>query len=257
MRGASELPVNPITLRFEQDGRELEKAYRSFAFQENLQHIRICHWMAILFYSVYIFLDFHLSPENTSLFMIIRLGIVLPLFCLGLALSYLPWYERIYTFMLAFYVVLTSSGYVVMGVLTPPDIHFVYFIGILICLIFGYTYIRLPLMSASAAGVIVLAIYLVVEIRTGNHSDKLFAAYVAYLAGINILLTIIRYMQEKTDRENFYLCHLLVNERDTINRINDSLTDLVKKRTSELLQLDEALKKVKTLSGLLPICSSC
>jgi len=35
---------------------------------------------AIFFYSVYIFLDFYLSPENVSLFIVIRIGIVFPLF---------------------------------------------------------------------------------------------------------------------------------------------------------------------------------
>ena len=64
MREDSALHVHPITLRFYQGQSNLEKAYQSFSFQENLDHIRICHWMAILFYTVYIFLDFYLSPEN-------------------------------------------------------------------------------------------------------------------------------------------------------------------------------------------------
>ena len=111
MREASELPVHPITLRFYQDPRQLEKTYQRFAFKESLGHVRICHLMAIFFYAVYIFLDFYLAPENSSLFMTIRLGIVVPLFIVGIMLTYLPWYERICNLMLCFYILLTAAGF--------------------------------------------------------------------------------------------------------------------------------------------------
>lgn len=62
---------------------------------------------------------------------------------------------------------------------------------------------------------------------------------------------------ERADRHNFYLTHQLAGERDKINRINVELTDILEKRTDELKALEAAMKRVKTLSGLLPICASC
>jgi hypothetical protein len=143
MKNSFVLPVHPLSLRFDERQPDLEKAYQSFFFEKYLDHIRICHWLAIFFYSVYIFLDFYILSENTSLFVMIRMGVVAPLFILGIVLSYFPWYKYFWKYMLFFYVLVTSSGYISMSLVAPGDVYYNYFLGIIACLVFGYTFIRL------------------------------------------------------------------------------------------------------------------
>jgi hypothetical protein len=42
MTDLTKLSVHPITLRFHQEQRHLEKEYRTFSFNKYLHHIRIC-----------------------------------------------------------------------------------------------------------------------------------------------------------------------------------------------------------------------
>lgn len=251
------LPVNLLTIRFDGNQHHIEDVYRSFSFKTNLNHFRLCHVLGIFFYAVFALVDLQVAPENASIFMTIRFGTVCPLFCVGILLTYLPWYQYIYNYELGFYVLLTAAGYICMSFFAPTAFHFVYFLGFLACLVFGYTFLRLPFLFASAIGWIACAAYCFVQFNYGQLSQTALHAYTAYLIGFELLLMTICYTAERTNRKIFYLFHLLSIEREKITGMNDQLTDVVDKRTAELRQLSHAMKKVKKLSGLLPICASC
>lgn len=229
-----ELPVHPITLRFHGDHHYLEDVYHAHVLTYYLSHFRLCHWIAIFFYAVYIFLDYYLAPENIAAFTIIRFVIVIPLFFLGIGLSYTRWYGRIVHSIMAFYVVLTAGGFIAMMLFAPVKAHFIYALGVLACLIFGYTYIRLPLVYAATAGWISLGIYWMIQVTFPKLPESIFISYFSYLSGFNLLLMIICYSIERSDRQNFYLSHLLVLERNKTEQINESLEEVVEQRTAEL-----------------------
>jgi signal transduction histidine kinase/CheY-like chemotaxis protein len=243
IEAASTLPVHPITLRFWDDRKHLERLYRAQVLERYLRHYRNCHWIAILFYGVYIFLDYYLAPYNILHFILIRFGIVIPLFLVGIWLSYLSWYHCIVNFMLGFYVVLTASGFTVMAHSAPVTAHYSYTIVIIACLIFGYTFIRLPVVFATVAGWISFGVYWVVTKQFGQLPEDILTTNLAYLAGFNLLLMIICYTIERSDRQNFYLSRLLVQERDKTKRINISLEEVVEQRTAELKHSNEKLSK--------------
>lgn len=251
------LPVNPITLNFHQDQRHIEKEHRSFYFKNNLSHFRLCHVFGIIFYSVFVFVDLQTSPESTSVFMIIRFAVVCPLFFVGIGLSYLPWYKLAYNYMIGFLVLLAAVGYITMGLFVSPSFHFIYFLGFLACLIFGYTFLRQPVWFATAIGWIAGTAYYLVQVKYGELDKALLNSYIAYLIGFEILLMTICYTAERSYRRNFYLFYLLSSERNKIKKINEELEDVVEMRNVELQQLEKALKKVKKLSGFLPICAGC
>lgn len=257
MQDSIVLPVNPLTLRFAQDQRSIEKEYQSFSFKQNLGHIRTCHYLAILLYALFILVDLQIAPDTIKVHLIIRFALVCPIFCIGLVLSYRSWYQNIYSYLLGFYVLLTANGYLVMGFFAPASFHFVYYIGFIACLIFGYIYIRLPFLFASAIGWIAGFAYFFVQFYYGQHEDKALFSYLAYLLGFEFLLMMVCYSEEKSVRNSFYLFYLLSIERDRTREINTELAEVVEKRTVELHQLADAISRVKKLSGLLPICSSC
>jgi hypothetical protein len=171
--------------------------------------------------------------------------------------SYLPAYRFFYKHMLGFYVVLTAGGFTLMGFYAPVSYQFVYFSGVVACLVFGYAFIRFSFLPATAIGWIVGAAFIVVQNHYGAQDETARFAYAIYLLAFELLLTVICYTWERSTRNNFYLYHLLAVERDRRKAMNDELADVVEKRTIELEQLGNAIKKIKKLSGLLPICCAC
>ena len=186
----------------------------------------------------------------------VRFAVVCPLFLVGIGLSYLPGYQRIFYPMLGFYVLLAAAGFMAMGFFAPTGLHFIYFLSVVACLIFGYVFIHLPFLFAAIAGWIVFGAYCLVQCLWGGQTNQALFAYISYLFGINLMLTIICYMEERADRQYFYLSHLLTLERNKTREMNANLEDVLEKRNIELQQLAAAMKRIKKLSGLLPICTA-
>ena len=265
------LPVNPITLRFHKDHHHIERRYRSFFYNSNLDHFRLCHIFAIVFYSIFILVDLLIAPEIKPTFLTIRFLVVLPLFCAGIGISYLSIYKHIYTYMLGFFVLLTAVGYITMGLMVPKAFHSIYFLGFLACLIFGYTFLRLPVWHATAVGLFSGLTYYLAQTRYGGLDSALLTSYLSYLVGFELLLMIICYTSERSYRRNFFLFYLLELEQAKISRVNDELKleqykiskvnheleSMVDSRAIQIAKLERAIKKIKKLSGLLPICASC
>ncbi len=228
------VPADRLSLRFTGPYAHLEDAYQKQYFIHHLTHIRNCHWLAIFFYSVFGLLDYYLFPESAESFLIIRFGIVCPLFLVGLVLSYMSWYHRIWTWMMMFFVLLTATGYTIMGNMAPMMHSFGYFVGVVACLIFGYTFIRLPFLHASGAGWLVFFIYCLLGEGITGRPESVTVNQFAYLAGFNLLLMIVCYTRERADRHNFFLASLLAAEKEKVSQINEGLEETVKTRTRDL-----------------------
>ena len=228
------LPVNPVTLAFEGVESGLEDEYKERFFVRYLPLIRASHWLAIVFYAAFGLLDIYLFPEKTVAFLVIRLGVVCPLFAIGIVLTYMPWYRRVCPFMLMFFVLLTAGGYTAMSAMVPMIHSFGYYVGVVVCLIFGYTFIRLPFLHASAAGWLVLLMYWMFGTGVADPPKSVLMNQLAYLFGLNVLLMIICYTVERADRHNFYLSHLLAVEKDKVSKINEGLEETVQRRTIDL-----------------------
>jgi hypothetical protein len=257
MTNQIQLPLSKISLRFHKEMQHIEKTYRSYYYKSNLNHFRICHVFGLFFYSIFIIVDLLAVPENISAFLTVRFAIVCPLFCMGIMISFFSWYKYVYVYMLCFFVLLTAVGYIAMGVLAPQNYHFIYFLGLLACLVFGYTFLRLPVWPASATGLIAGAIYYLAQIKYDQLDSAVLTSYLFYLIGFELLFMIICYTSERSYRKGFYLFYLLGLERDKLSNVNQELENMFEIRSFEVMKLEKALKKVKKLSGMLPICASC
>ncbi len=241
-RGGLGLPVHPLTLHFAGEAEELEQAYKAHWHARYLPLIRICHWVGLIYYAGFSLLDVYLFPDKAAVFLIIRLAIICPVFLVGWVLTYQSWYSRISAPVLMFFVILTGGGYSVMSAMVPPEHTFGYDIGLLACLIFGYTFIRLPVVYATLGGWSVLLIHW----RFGMPDYLLSSAVVnqiAYLVGFNVLLMVICYSVERADRYNFYLARLLDAEKTKVSRINAGLEEIVASRTEDLQTANEKLSR--------------
>jgi signal transduction histidine kinase/ActR/RegA family two-component response regulator len=139
-----------------------------------------------------------------------------------------------------FLVILTGTGYAVMSAMVPPQHGFGYYAGLLACILFGYTFIRLPVVYATSAGWLVLLIYWQFGIPP-HQTPGLIINQMTYLIGLNILLMAICYSVERADRHNFYLARLLAAEKAKVSKINTGLEQIVAHRTEDLRSVNEKL----------------
>jgi signal transduction histidine kinase/ActR/RegA family two-component response regulator len=239
---ANYLPANRWNLRFNGAYSSLESEYRAHFFARYLPLIRTCHWVAIVFYGGFGLLDVYLFPDRFLPFLVIRLAIVCPLFLIGWILTYRPWYHRITTSALMFFVFATGAGYTAMSAMVPAVYNFGYYVGLMACIIFGYTFIRLPVVNATVAGWSVFAIFWLFGIQD-NLPIGMATNQVVYLIGLNLLLMTICYIVEHAERKNFYLSRLLEAEKAKVILANASLEETVAIRTRDLQISNENLSK--------------
>jgi hypothetical protein len=251
------LPINPLKLQFNQDHGQIEKAYNLFFFKNNLKYFRLYHVLGLFFFQVFVFIDLMTVPDNLAMFLTIRFGVVGPLLCIAIALSYLPCYRHIYNQTMAFLVLLASGGYITMGVFVPPAFHFVYFIGFLTCLVFGYALLRLPVWIASTIGWSAGAVYCFVQFTLGELDRTALQAYTAFLIAFEFLFMLICYKLERACRKNFYLLYLMSADNGTAPKRDGAPTGMAESQPDACRQSTEASKSADPLSAMFPICASC
>ena len=239
---AVKLKVNPITLSFCDDQAGLEKLFLSDYFASNLKHLRLCHFIAIFFYGLTAVTEFVLFPESVTTLLMVRFGIVIPFFIIGFIISFSDGYAKYWQLIDGSYVLATGGGFIAMIVLGPKPGIYSYYVGIIVSLFFGYTFIRERFIFASAAGWILLTLYLLISIYIVDTPLDILLHHSLYLGITNFLGMMICYFMEYSARRDYYLVNLYQEEREKVNVANLELEKRVRDRTKELWRTNENLR---------------
>lgn len=236
------MKLNPLSLSFSGDQGFLEHLFRSDYYRKYLNHFRVCHFFSIFFFGTFAIVDSFLFPDQLKILLFIRFGIVIPIFLLGFAITFFPVYEKIWPVINNFYVVLTGCGFFSVMVICGPPLSFSYYAGVIICIFFGYTYIRSRFVMASIAGCILLAVYPLMTQFT-EIPRAVVVVQSSFLVFGNIIGMLICYSTEIAARNDFYLRYLLEQERENVEKINRNLEKLVLERTEKLASSLEQLRE--------------
>ena len=233
--------LHPVTLAFAKDQAPLEPLYAEKYFSKNLGHLRRCHYVSIVFYLMAAVIDYAIFPQWVLLFWTIRFGCVAPCFLVGLVFTYRPGYRHYWKQISFAYILLTGISFLAMMILAPPPQCYTYYIGVAICLMFGYTYIREPFIWATTAGGILLALYFIVSTSIDMPASTLWL-YGFYLAVVNVLGMLIARAFEIQSREDFLKSHSLELEKAKVNQLASGLEQKVRLRTNDLMLANVELK---------------
>jgi|GEM_PF-6249011 len=255
----AEFSVNPLTLAFREAGVE-SRFQRSYS-RNNLQLGRACHLFAIFFFVVFAVWDVHVVSGSHAEFWIPLAPAVAAVFLAGLAFSYLatPTYLRCWRPLFAFYVLVTGTGAALAAVLAGNDIPLFYFAGLIFCLLFCYSLIRLTFLWAAASGTAILVIYLASLWAFARPPVKLFLTELFLLAAVNFLGMIICYALELLARRDFALAaalrtgeHRLASETSaTADIVNGMLSDEAADPQVERTMLDACLAATGSRFGII------
>jgi signal transduction histidine kinase len=237
-----DLKVRHITLSFSDEQTDLEDQFLQNYFTSNLKYLRLIHFIAIFFYGLTGILDYALFPDAKTAFWIIRYGFIIPVFALGVLFTFSAYYQKCWQLIHAIYIFLTGGGFIVIIAIGPKPEIYSYYVGIIICLFFGYTFCRERFIYASVSGCLLLAFYLPVSIYA-NTPPKVLLHNSLYLCIANFLGMMICYFLEFSARRDFLLVNLYQKEREKVTAANFELEKRVKDRTSKILEANKRLKE--------------
>jgi len=235
--------LNPLTLAFTNQHRHLEKHFTGDYFSRNLPHLRLCHWLTIFFYSIPGILDAGFFPDAKTSLWTIRYLLVCPVVLIGLGFTYTPYYRRWWQLISMGYILLTGGGFIGMIAIATPPASYGYYVGIIICLMFGYTLIRERFIYASMACLSIVLGYIVVSLWVTPIPLNLLFHNGLYVLTANLMGMLIAYFLEFSARRDFFLGYMLNLEQEKVKHLNTRLEDKVDRRTQALSTANTALQR--------------
>src|SRR5262249_35294446 len=226
--------MNRLTLRFTED---LEDEFCHEYNQKSLKQVRYPWLIAIFLYAIFGLLDQVLVPEAKAVIWIIRYAIILPvLVCVYLLSFWKHFIERMQLF-LSGCVVIGGLGIIAMIAVAKPPGSYLYYAGLILCTMFGYTFTRLRFPNALASSFIILISYEVTAIAISQSPAAILANNNFFLIAANVIGMSANYSMEFYMRRNFLQRRIIETRTKELQEKNAELIA----KNSELVQSREEL----------------
>jgi two-component system, sensor histidine kinase and response regulator len=209
--------MNVFTLAFRGD---IEKAFQDHYYSNTLNQVRVALLLGLILYSLFGLLDLYLLPGVKEKLWLIRFAVFAPLVTLVYLLSFSR-YSRAYLSRGVFITVLAAGfGILAMIVIAQSSGLFSYYAGLILILIYLYTFIRLRFVWATVAGWIVVAGYEVVAIWLCDTPVPVMVNNNFFFLSANLLGMVACYSMELYARRDFLQARLLETERERLHAEN-------------------------------------
>ena len=242
-RALLELHLHPITLHFSGPNRHLEPEYDDHYFARYRRQSQFAVLWAVFTFVIFIFLDVVNFPLMIPVYWVLRFGIILPLGVIVLLISFTQFYRQLMQPLLAGLILIGGATITVQILITRSSIGHLHYAGIILVYLFGYTFSRIRIVWAAPAGLIVFLIHLISGILISDYPQHIQLNNNVYLFVANIVSMFACYNMELHARRDFYLAHLLKEERSKVTILNEELEERVKIRTSQLKQTNMELER--------------
>ncbi|OPY89165.1 MAG: Sporulation kinase E [Syntrophaceae bacterium PtaU1.Bin231] len=211
----STMKLHLATLRFAGESADLEAPFQAANFRASLPHNRAALVIGALFYAVFGILDAMLMPEFERVTWFIRYAVVVPAIAALLLFSFSRAFERFASAALA-------SISVVAGI-APPPVNYSYYAGVLLVLIWNYTFARIPFPWATAAGWLLVLFYEVAAIWISPTPFIVLLNNNFFFISANIMGMIACYSLEYYIRRDYFLTRQVEADREKIAATNREL----------------------------------
>lgn len=232
--------LNWLTLRFTGAAASLENYFYEDYVAASLVNLRISLAAGILMYGGFGILDFLMMPEHTLIPWLIRYLVVCPSLAAMLIITCFPRLYRYIQPLMSFVVTLGGLGIVAMIAVAPEPVNHIYYAGLILIFIFGYTFVYLRFLWASLGGAIIVIAYEAVALSSGMSLNTLISNNF-FLLSANFAGMIACYSIEYSNRKNYFLNHLLEQEKTRIREANELLEMRVAERTEKLEKINSQL----------------
>jgi len=229
-----------LTLRFTGPAAILEQTFYQHYATRTLVHLRVALVMGCLMYGAFGILDILMMPDHKNIPWLIRFAIVCPALIVVLGITYYPHLYRYTQPVMSFIFTLGGFGIVVMIAIAPPPVNYLYYAGLILVFIFGYTFVYLRFLWASVSGGVIVILYEIIALTTGTPTAILISNSF-FLISANLAGMLACYNIEYANRQNYFLTHLLGQEQQKIRETNELLEHRVAERTETLERTNRQL----------------
>jgi len=234
--------LHPLTLSFSGDDQPLEEEFLIYYTQNALPQVRLSILVGIFVFAFFGLLDMALIPTGKQAVWIIRYGIVCPVALSVYLLTYTRCYERLMQISLSVMVLSGGAGIVAMIILAPPPASMYYDAGVILVFLYGYTFIRMRFLWATATCMTIVIAYEigVMYIKPIDVLEIINNTF--FFLGANLIGMFACYSIEYYTRRDFFMACKLGQEKEKVRAINLELEERVKQRTQQLVKANEDLK---------------
>lgn len=233
--------LNPVTLRFIGNCAPLEPGFQRQYTENSISYIRTSLGLALALYAISGFRDMLMASEdNRHLVWLIRYGVVCPLMLLVISLTHNKTVQRWLQPILTSLFIVCGLGMVCFSVIAP-DVRGNYYVGLILVLVFGYTFVRVQFVWATVGGCGIIIIYSIAMLALGTIPVRIFISDIFLLISTNIASMLSCYFMERFIRRDFFMTRLLMNERENVETVKQELEERVKLRTADLEQANRDL----------------
>ena len=209
-----------------------EKIFKEDYFNKSIYTTRVAFLFLAVMYSLFGYLDLLSAGPLLKEFLLIRFLIVVPLFLLVFAVSFLKSFRYFWQELLFISYIVAATGIILMIVQLPSES--LYSNGFMLIFLSGSVFIRLRLLYSTIAGWISIAIYNLIAIYVYHNSVDVVLINDFFFVVASLIGMFASYHLEISDKQNFNLLRQLEQKNSEIRSINSNLEIKVKERTDSL-----------------------
>lgn len=232
--------LNLFTLSFQ---KEIEKDFKELHFIKSLRQVRIAMILAVVFYGVFGILDAWIVPEAKHQLWFIRFAIFCPYVLVVYLFSYTKSFKKYMQLCIASVVALAGFGITAMVLVAPYPSNTLYYAGLILVLIFGYTFFKLDFIYATVTGFLIVVSYEVSAIWLSETPIPILINNNFFFLTGNLFGMFACYSIELSTRKEYMQAKLLKMEQGKVTEANLELEQKVEARTSQLLKANKILKQ--------------
>lgn len=190
-----------LTLRFQDD--VLEKDYFEVYFRKTIGHVRFSLIVGIFLYLIFGVLDGVVIPEAKAQAWFIRYVVVAPYLGLFFALSFSRHFKKIMQAGAVFLILLAGFGIIAMLVLSKPPGSHLYYAGLILVIMFSYTFLKLRFIYGTFASWVLVAGYAAAAGRSAAVNLPMMVNNLFFLVSANFIGMFASYQMELYVRKDY------------------------------------------------------
>lgn len=220
--------------------RRLEQQYKDYYFSKSILIIRISLMLGLVLYSVFGLLDIYLVPQYRASFFIIRFALVSPLLLITFIMSFTNLFKKIMTVMMGLIVLAAGFGIIMMiAIIKVGNTSLYYYAGLILVLMWAYTFTRLSFRTASILCWLVVIGYEIIAVFYQNllNSPELTLVFINnnfFFISANVLGMFVAYFIELSDRRDFIQREVINQKQELLTAERNSLAEKNEKIRAEM-----------------------
>lgn len=195
------MPIHFLELRF---STVLEQEFLDDYFEKSLKTLRIAIVFGALLYALFGLLDAWLIPEVKMRAWLVRYAAICP-FCLFVFLAtYVASFKKYMQPLLAFLIFFSGAGLIAIMVIAHKANNYFYYSGLILVIMYAYTFLKLRFFYATAAAWAVMLLYEAVTLWLGPPTLTQFLYDNFLFMSANLIGMFSCYHAELAARKDFF-----------------------------------------------------